>query len=85
MAVGWMLLEVIENREHITHTLGELIGMQYVNVSELKHRRVPERINTNVLKRICRALDCGVEKLLVITNPLPPPHIRDLSRRLKAK
>uniref|UniRef100_A0A832H0I0 XRE family transcriptional regulator n=1 Tax=Oscillatoriales cyanobacterium SpSt-402 TaxID=2282168 RepID=A0A832H0I0_9CYAN len=64
MPLKWRLAVLMADRELNYKQLAEKMGMHPNTVSKLKNN-LPDRIETNTLMRLCKALECQPGDLLV--------------------
>lgn len=66
-AIRCRLDELLVERQMTLTQLSELVGVSIVNLSVLKNDRA-KAIRFSTLTSICRALECEVGELLVLTD-----------------
>ena len=58
MTIRWRLKDVMAANDVKGIDLAEKIGIHPVNLSRLRSRRDIQRIDTDVLNKLCRSLNC---------------------------
>jgi len=67
--VEWHLADMMETRGIRNKDLACMAGLHHVTISKLKHAKMPERIESSTLAKLCTALRCSPGDLMRLKEP----------------
>ena len=84
--IEWHLADLMKTRGLRNKDLAYKTALHYVTVSKLKHSKMPERIESSTLEKLCVALECNPGDLIRLKQPFPdntdfPDELSDFSQK----
>lgn len=84
--IEWHLADLMKASGLRNKDLAYKTELHHVTISKLKHSKMPERIESSTLEKLCIALECNPGDLIQLKQPFPertdpPDQLSDLSQK----
>jgi DNA-binding Xre family transcriptional regulator len=79
------LNEILEREEKSLYWLSASSGVSYVSLWKLSKKETQRSINLNILSKVCSALNCAVQEILVYVEDEEDSAIKNLVKSKEKK